>query len=252
MHLEGQSVIVTGGASGLGEATSRALAAAGARVVVADFDAGRGQQVADEIGARSVVADVCDAEQVAAAVAAAREVGTLRGVVHCAGIGHMQRMLDNDGHAISLADFDRIVRVNLVGTFNVMRLAAEAMATNEPDADGQRGAIVNTASVCAWDGMVGQVAYAASKAGVVGMTLPAARELARSGIRVNAIAPGPFETPILGDGPATDRLRARFDRALVHPARLGRSTEFASLAVQLLTNDFMNGETVRLDGAMRL
>lgn len=252
MHLQGQSVIVTGGASGLGEATSRALAAAGAHVVVADFHAERGKQVAGEIGASSVVADVCDPEQVGAAVATARELGVLRGVVHCAGIGHMQRVLDNDGRAISLEDFDRVVRVNLVGTFNVLRLTAEAMATNEPDEGGQRGAIVNTASVCAWDGMVGQVAYAASKAGIVGMTLPASRELARSGIRVNAIAPGPFETPILGEGEATERLRKRFDRALVFPTRLGRATEFASLALQLLSNDFMNGETVRLDGGMRL
>lgn len=252
MHLVGQSVIVTGGASGLGEAASRALAAAGAHVVVADFDEIRGKRVASEIGARSVVADVCCPAQVSAAVSTARELGVLRGVVHCAGIGHMQRVLDNEGRAISLEDFDRVVRVNLTGTFNVLRLTAQAMATNDPDEGGGRGAIVNTASVCAWDGMVGQIAYAASKAGVVGMILPASRELARSGIRVNAIAPGPFETPILGDGEATDRLRKRFDQKLVFPQRLGLAAEFASLAVQLLTNDFMNGETIRLDGGMRL
>lgn len=252
MHLKGQSAIVTGGASGLGEATARALVDAGARVVIADFQAGRGKQVADEMGARFVLADVCDAEQVGAAVAAARELGTLRALVNCAGIGHMQRVLDNDGRAISLEDFDRIVRINLLGSFNCLRLAAEAMSANEPDADGQRGAIVNTASVSAFEGMIGQVAYSASKAGVVGMTLPAARELARSGIRVNAIAPGPFETPILGEGQATDRLRQRFERAYVFPTRLGRSAEFASLAVQLLSNDFMNGTVVRIDGAMRL
>ncbi|NUS55642.1 MAG: SDR family oxidoreductase [Streptomycetaceae bacterium] len=252
MHLEGQSAIVTGGASGLGEATARALTDAGARVVIADFNAERGQQVADKTGARFVLADVCDTGQGRATVAAARELGVLRGLVNCAGVGHMQRVLDDDARAISLEDFDRIVRVNLVGSFNFLRLAAEAMSTNEPDAGGQRGAIVNTASVSAFEGMIGQVAYAASKAGVVGMTLPAARELARSGIRVNAIAPGPFETPILGEGPPTDRLRRRFERAHVFPARLGRSAEFASLAVQLLSNDFMNGAVVRIDGGMRL
>lgn len=252
MHLEGQSAIVTGGASGLGEATARALTGAGARVVIADFQPERGAKVAQEIGARFVRADVCDAEQVGAAVAAARELGVLRAVVSCAGIGHMQRVLDDDGRAISLEDFDRVVRINLLGSFNVLRLAAEAIAANEPDADGQRGAIVNTASVSAFEGMIGQVAYAASKAGVVGMTLPAARELARSGIRVNAIAPGPFETPILGEGEATDRLRKRFDAKLVFPARLGRAEEYASLALELLTNDFINGEVVRIDGGMRL
>jgi NAD(P)-dependent dehydrogenase (short-subunit alcohol dehydrogenase family) len=252
VHLEGQSAVVTGGASGLGEATARALVGAGAHVVIADFQAGRGERVADELGACFVRADVCDAEQVGVAIALARGLGPLRALVNCAGVGHMQRVLDDDGRAISLEDFDRIVRVNLLGSFNCLRLVAEAMSTNEPDAGGQRGAIVNTASVSAFEGMIGQVAYAASKAGVVGMTLPAARELARGGVRVNAIAPGPFETPILGEGEATDRLRKRFERKLVFPARLGRAEEYASLALELLTNDFMNGEVVRIDGGMRL
>jgi NAD(P)-dependent dehydrogenase (short-subunit alcohol dehydrogenase family) len=252
VHLEGQSAIVTGGASGLGEATARALADAGTHVVIADFDATGGAAVAAEIGAQFVRADVCDADQVAEAVAAARELGSLRALVSCAGIGHMQRVLDDGGRAIALEDFDRVVRINLVGSFNCLRLAAEAMAANDPDPGGQRGAIVNTASVSAFEGMVGQVAYSASKAGVAGMTIPAARELARSGIRVNAIAPGPFETPILGEGEATDRLIKRFERAFVNPPRLGRAAEFASLAIELLRNDFMNGEVVRIDGGMRL
>jgi NAD(P)-dependent dehydrogenase (short-subunit alcohol dehydrogenase family) len=249
MEVQGQSAIVTGGASGLGEASARLLAKLGARVVVLDRQRELGSRVAESVGGEFVAADVCDAGEVGAAIAAARRLGPLRALVNCAGIGVIQRVLGRDGQPAALEDFESVVRVNLAGSFNCMRLAAAEMATNEPDKGGQRGAIVNTASVSAYEGMAGQVAYSASKAGVAGMTLPAARELSRHGIRVNAVSPGPFDTPILGEA---EPLKSRFGASYVFPQRLGGPEEFASLVAELLTNDYMNGAVVRIDGAMRL
>jgi NAD(P)-dependent dehydrogenase (short-subunit alcohol dehydrogenase family) len=250
VEIAGRTVLVTGGGSGLGAATAAMVVEAGGSVVVADVDADRGKQVADDLGerARFVAADVTDEDSVRAAVAAAAE-GGLGAAVSCAGIAPAERVLGRQGPH-SLARFVTVVQVNLVGTFNLTRLAAEAMAGNQPLADGERGVIVNTASVAAFDGQIGQAAYSASKAGVAGMTLPVARELARVGIRVMAIAPGIFDTPMLAAMP--DQVRASLGAQVPFPSRLGQPEEYAALVRHILENRMLNGETIRLDGAIRM
>jgi NAD(P)-dependent dehydrogenase (short-subunit alcohol dehydrogenase family) len=252
VDITGRTALVTGGGSGLGAATARMVVEAGGSVVVADVDADRGKRVADRLGerARFVRTDVTDEDSVRDAVAAAAEaVGGLAVAVSCAGIATAERVLGRQGPH-SLARFVTVVQVNLVGTFNVTRLAAEAMAGNEPLADGERGVIVNTASVAAFDGQIGQAAYSASKAGVAGMTLPIARELARVGIRVLAIAPGIFDTPMLAAMP--DEVRESLGAQVPFPSRLGRPEEYAALVRHIVENRMLNGETIRLDGAIRM
>jgi NAD(P)-dependent dehydrogenase (short-subunit alcohol dehydrogenase family) len=252
VDITGRTALVSGGGSGLGAATARMVVAAGGSVVLADVDAERGKQVADELGtpARFVRTDVTDEDSVREAVAAATEAGELRLAVSCAGIAPAERVLGRQGPH-SLARFASVVQVNLVGTFNLTRLAAETMAGNEPlGDDGERGVIVNTASVAAFDGQIGQAAYSASKAGVAGMTLPVARELARVGIRVVAIAPGIFDTPMLATMP--DQVRASLGAQVPFPSRLGHPTEYAALVRHIVENRMLNGETIRLDGAVRM
>ena len=250
--------LVTGGGSGLGEATARRLHGAGAAVVIADLPGSNGPDVAESLGerARFVVADVRDEEQVRAAVDAARELGELRVAVTCAGVGTPGRVLGKSGvHA--LEKYRTVIDINLVGTFNVLRLAAEAMAENEPattsgeaDAYGDRGVVVMTASAAAYDGQIGQAAYASSKGGVVGLTLPAARDLADSHIRVMTIAPGTFETPMLAGLP--EAARESLGKVVPHPSRLGRPGEYAALVEHIVVNPMLNGEVIRLDGALRM
>jgi NAD(P)-dependent dehydrogenase (short-subunit alcohol dehydrogenase family) len=246
VELDGAGALVAGGASGLGEATARELAARGARVTVADLNEERGAALADELGGLFVKADVTAEADVKAAVGAA---GELRLAVSCAGIGWAERTVGKEGPA-QLGPFETVVRVNLIGTFNVLRLSAAAMAANEPDAEGERGAVVMTASIAAFDGQIGQAAYSASKGGVVGLTLPAARDLARAGIRVCTIAPGLFDTPLLAALP--EEARAALGAQVPHPARLGRPEEYARLACHIAENQMLNGETIRLDGALRM
>jgi NAD(P)-dependent dehydrogenase (short-subunit alcohol dehydrogenase family) len=249
MNIEGANALVAGGASGLGAATARALDAAGANVTIADISAEHGQALADELGARFVATDVTDPAQVEAAVATAAGEDGLRISVACAGIGHAEKVTGRKGvHAFET--FERVVRVNLLGTFNVLRLAATAMLANEPGADGERGVHISTASVAAYDGQIGQTAYSASKGGIVGLTLPAARDLAQSGIRVCAIAPGLFDTPLLADLP--EEARTALGGQVPFPARLGRPDEYAALAVHIVRNAMLNGEVIRLDGALRM
>jgi len=250
MEIEGSGALVVGGASGLGAATARALAERGARVTIADVNAEQGQALADEIGGVFVAADVTDEEQVQAAVAAAAAAdGGLRISAHCAGIGFAQRTVSGRGPH-PLEPFTRVIAVNLIGTFNALRLAAAAMSENEPDAGGERGVCVNTASVAAFDGQIGQAAYSASKGGVVGMTLPVARDLARFGIRVCTIAPGLFDTPLLASLP--EEAREALGASIPFPARLGRPSEYAALACHIVENPMLNGEVIRLDGALRM
>jgi NAD(P)-dependent dehydrogenase (short-subunit alcohol dehydrogenase family) len=253
VELGGTVALVTGGASGLGEATARALTEAGARVVIADLQDDRGEQVAKDLDGTYVRADVTRTDDVTAAVEAASELGPLRALVNCAGIGWAQRTIGRDGafdSAHDLAAFEKVISVNLIGTFNCIRLAATAISRHEPDAGGERGAIVNTASIAASDGQIGQAAYSASKGGVVGMTLPVARDLAAVGIRVNTIAPGLMDTPLLGLLP--EDTRTALGAGVLFPKRLGTPDEFAALAVHLLTNPYMNGEVIRLDGGLRM
>jgi 3-hydroxyacyl-CoA dehydrogenase / 3-hydroxy-2-methylbutyryl-CoA dehydrogenase len=246
LQLDGIGALVAGGASGLGEATARALAARGARVAIADLNEERGAALAGELGATFAKADVTDEEQVHAAVDAA---GELRLAVSCAGIGWAERTVGREGPA-ALQPFETVVRVNLIGTFNVLRIAAASMAGNEPDAGGERGAVVMTASIAAFDGQIGQAAYSASKGGVVGLTLPAARDLARVRVRVCTIAPGLFDTPLLAGLP--DEARQALGAQVPHPPRLGRPEEYAELACHIAENPMLNGETIRLDGALRM
>ncbi len=252
MLIEGKSALVAGGASGLGEATARRLHEAGAAVVIADLNAEKGEALAAELGerARFVEANVFEAEPVQAAVDAAAEAdGGLRISVCCAGIGWAQRTAGKQGpHDLEL--FHNVIKVNLIGTFNVLRLASAAMTDNEPDEGGERGVCVNTASIAAFDGQIGQVAYSASKGGIVGLTLPAARDLAGRGVRVVTIAPGTFDTPLLAALP--EEARAELGAAVPFPSRLGHPAEFAALAVHVTENPMLNGETIRLDGALRM
>ena len=249
MDIQGKVFIVTGGASGLGEGTARMLAAHGAKVVVADLQADKGQAVATELGGAFVKCDVSSEDDGKAVVAKALALGKLVGLVNCAGIAPAVKTVGKDG-AHPLAVFAKTVTVNLIGSFNMIRLAAEAMAKNEPEATGERGVLISTASVAAYDGQIGQAAYSASKGGVVGMTLPIARDLARSGIRNMTIAPGIFGTPMLFTMPkeVQDALAA----GVPFPSRLGTPADFAKLVHQIVTNEMLNGEVIRLDGAIRL
>ncbi|RXT19637.1 3-hydroxyacyl-CoA dehydrogenase [Rhizobium leguminosarum] len=252
MLIRGASFIVTGGGSGLGAATLRALVEAGGRVTIADLNTQAGEEIAREFGrdACFVKADVTDAEQGAAVIAAAVEAfGGLRGLVNCAGVAPAEKVIGRDGPH-RLESFARTVGINLIGTFNMIRLAAAAIQKTEPDAEGERGVIVNTASVAAFDGQIGQAAYAASKGGVAAMTLPIARELARHGIRVVSIAPGIFETPMMADMPA--EVQAALGKSVPFPPRLGRPEEFAGLVRHIFENNMLNGEVIRLDGALRM
>lgn len=250
MELTGSSALVTGAASGLGAATAAALAGAGAAVVGLDLATAWDRVTAPPAGVTAVAGDVTSAEQVRTAVERAGRDGPLRVAVNCAGLGTAGRILSRSGvHELEL--FARVIEVNLVGTFNVLRLAAAAMAGAEPvDADGQRGLIVNTASVAAFDGQIGQAAYAASKGGVVGLTLPAARDLAQYGIRVVTIAPGIIDTPMLAG--ITPEFRAALSAGVPHPSRLGRPAEYAQLVLAIAGLDYLNGEVIRLDGALRM
>ncbi len=248
MEITDSAALVTGGASGLGRATAERLAQAGARVVIADLSASDGKSVAERLGATFVATDVTDEQQVQAAVDAASELGTLRINVNCAGIGSAAKTVGRQG-PFPLDDFARVVQVNLVGTFNTIRLAAARMA--EAAAVGEeRGVIVNTASIAAYEGQVGQAAYSASKGGVVGLTLPVARDLAALRIRVVTIAPGLFETPLLGSLP--HEAREALGAQVPHPARLGQPSEYADLALHVVQNPMLNGEVIRLDGAIRM
>jgi NAD(P)-dependent dehydrogenase (short-subunit alcohol dehydrogenase family) len=252
MRIEGASALVAGGASGLGAATARRLHAAGASVTIADLNEERGAELASSLGERAafVACDVTDEASVAAAVEA---VGApLRISVCCAGIGWAEKTAGKRGPH-TLAPFETVVRVNLIGTFNVLRLAATAMlAGGEPDAEGERGVCISTASIAAYDGQIGQIAYAASKGGIVGMTLPVARDLAAVGIRVNTVAPGLIDTPIYGEGEAAEAFKAKLGQSVLFPHRLGTPAELASMVVELITNSYMNAEVVRVDGGIRM
>jgi NAD(P)-dependent dehydrogenase (short-subunit alcohol dehydrogenase family) len=250
MLIEGAVALVAGGASGLGEATARILAERGALVAVVDRDAERGATVAAAVGGLFAAADVGDETTVEAAVGAAVAAGPLRAVVNCAGIGWADRLLRPDGTTHPAAGFEKVLRVNLLGTFNVLRIAAAAMARLAPDGDGQRGVVVNTASVAAYDGQTGQVAYAASKGGVVALTLPAARDLAPVGVRVCTIVPGLMDTPLAATMPS--RTRERLEAQTLFPHRFGHPAEFALLAAQIIENPYLNAECIRLDAGLRL
>lgn len=249
MQLNGLGALVTGGASGLGAATAERLAGAGARVTIADLNEAAGMELAERIGGQFVRTDVTDPAQCAAAVAAATNAGSLGVLVCCAGIVLAERMVGRDG-VHDPARFKRVIEVNLIGTFQMMLYAAQAMANNQPNDEGERGVIVNTASIAAFDGQIGQVAYAASKAGVVGMGLPAARELARFGIRVMTIAPGIFDTAMMASLPAA--ARESLGAQVPFPSRLGRPAEYAALVQHIIENPMLNGEVIRLDGAIRM
>ena len=252
MHIQNRTFIVTGGASGLGRAVAALVVGKGGRVVVLDVNREMGDETVRSLGtsARFAMADVTSEEQVAAAIDLARcELGGVNGVVNAAGIGPAAKVLGKNGpHALEL--FERTIRVNLVGTFNVIRLAAAAMVQNAPESNGERGVIVNTASIAAFDGQIGQPAYAASKAGIVGLTLPVARELAASGIRVVTIAPGIFDTPLLAALP--EAARVSLGQQVPFPPRLGRPVEYANLVRHVIENEMLNGEVIRLDGALRM
>ena len=255
MELTNTSALVTGGASGLGESTARALAKRGVKVVIADLNAEKGEALAGELGGAFASCDVTDTDQAIAAIGAATQMAPLWSVVNCAGIGWATRTIGKDGEYASAHPLDlykKVIEINLVGTFNVCRLTATQMSKNDPDPDGARGAIVNTASVAAEDGQIGQVAYSSSKGGVVGLTLPLARDLAVVGIRANCILPGLIDTPIYGTGTASDEFKERLGSGVLFPRRLGTADEFASLAVELLSNSYMNAESIRIDAGIRM
>jgi NAD(P)-dependent dehydrogenase (short-subunit alcohol dehydrogenase family) len=251
MKIDGSVALVTGGASGLGEATVRQLVSKGGRAVIVDLNDGRGTELAAELGnaVTFVRADVSNPAEVKAAVEQATSMGTLRAAISCAGIGIAMRTIGKDGTPHDLGAFQKIISVNLFGTFNVLRFAASAMAKNEPE-DGERGVVVNTASIAAFDGQIGQVAYSASKGGIVGLTLPAARDLSKAQIRVVTIAPGTFDTPLLAS--LGQEIRAALAATIPHPSRLGRPQEFGALACHIVENSYINGEVIRLDGAIRM
>ena len=251
MQIANQAVVVTGGASGLGRATAEWLTRQGAHAVIADLPSGNGETVAREIGGKThfVAADVTDESQMAAVFDAAESLGTLRAVVHCAGRGGPIRVVDKNGVPGSIEEYEKVVRVNLIGSFNVLRLGAARMAKTDL-IDGERGVVILTSSVAAFEGQIGQIPYASAKAGIVGMTIVAARDLASRQIRVCSIAPGTFDTPILARLSA--EVRESLAKAVPHPSRLGRPSEFAMLAAHIIENPMLNGETIRLDGAIRM
>jgi len=254
MKLDGISAIVTGGASGLGAATARELAKRGARVVIADISDDKGKAVADSIEGAFAHVDVTRTDDIIAAAELAKTLGPVRALVNCAGIGWAQRTVGKGGYdtAHDLGAFRRVLEINAIGTFDAIRIVATAMAATEPLADGERGAIVNTASVAAFDGQIGQASYSASKGAIVGMTLPIARDLAAVGVRVNTIAPGLIDTPIYGEGPGSEAFKEKLKRDVLFPRRLGVAEEFATLAVEILANSYMNAEVIRVDGGARL
>jgi NAD(P)-dependent dehydrogenase (short-subunit alcohol dehydrogenase family) len=253
MELEGASVLVTGGASGIGEASARRLAVLGARPVICDLNEKQGKAVAADLKGEFVKVDVAEPDQVQMAIDAALGLGPLRALVNAAGIGNVNRTVNREGKPFPLDQFEFVIRVNLIGTFNCLRLAAVAMSRQDPvDDNGQRGAIVNIASVAAFDGQIGQAAYSASKGGVVGLTLPVARDLAALGIRVNTIAPGLIDTPIYGKGEGSEQFKAKLAQSVLFPKRLGYASELASMVAELITNDYMNAETLRVDGGIRM
>jgi NAD(P)-dependent dehydrogenase (short-subunit alcohol dehydrogenase family) len=250
MHPSGYAALVTGGGSGLGRATAAKLAALGAKVAIVDINIEAAQEVAAKIGGIAIACDVVDAEQTAAAMAQARDtIGPARILINCAGIAPARRVVGRDG-PMPLEDFARVINVNLIGTFNAIRLAARAMSTLDPLDDGERGVIVSTASVAAYDGQIGQAAYAASKGGVVSMMLPIARELSQFGIRLCAIAPGIFNTPMVSGMP--EEVQQSLAASIPFPKALGRPEQYADLALHIIENHYLNGEVIRLDGAVRL
>ncbi|GDX27094.1 3-hydroxyacyl-CoA dehydrogenase [Actinomycetes bacterium] len=255
MDINGVSAIVTGGASGIGAATARLLAAKGAKVVIADLQADKGEALAKEIGGAFCKVDVTRTEDIMNAIEMAKDMGPLRVLVNSAGIGWAQRTVGKGGSYDTAANLDaykKVIAINLVGTFDCIRLAATAMSVTEPLADGERGAIVNIASVAAFDGQIGQAAYSSSKGGVVGMTLPIARDLAAVGVRVNTVAPGLINTPIYGEGEGSEQFKEKLQTGVLFPNRLGYSTELASMVVECVTNSYMNAETIRVDGGIRM
>ena len=255
MDINGASAIVTGGASGIGAATARLLASKGAKVVIADLQADKGEALAKEIGGAFCKVDVTKTEDIMNAIEMAKDMGPLRVLVNSAGIGWAQRTVGKDGSYDSAANieaFKKVIAINLVGTFDCIRLAATAMSTTEPLNDGERGAIVNIASVAAFDGQIGQAAYSSSKGGVVGMTLPIARDLAAIGVRVNTVAPGLINTPIYGEGEGSEQFKEKLQTGVLFPNRLGYGTELASMVVECVTNSYMNAETIRVDGGIRM
>ena len=255
MDINGASAIVTGGASGIGAASARLLAARGAKVVVADLQEDKGKELATEIGGAFCKVDVTNTDDIISAVEMALSMGPLRVLVNSAGIGWAQRTVGKDGQFESAANLDafkRVIAINLIGTFDCTRLAATAMSRSEPLANGERGAIVNIASVAAFDGQIGQASYSASKGGVVGMTLPVARDLAAIGVRVNTVAPGLIDTPIYGEGDASEAFKENLQKGVLFPQRLGAPEELASMVVECVTNSYMNAETIRVDGGIRM
>ncbi|CAN5594035.1 SDR family oxidoreductase [soil metagenome] len=255
MDINGVSAVVTGGASGIGAAVCRTLAEAGAKVVIADLQADKGIELADEIGGMFATVDVTKTEDIVDAVEMAKSAGPLRVLVNSAGIGWAQRTVGKDGSYESAADLDafkRVVAINLVGTFDCIRIAGTAMSQTEPLDSGERGAIVNIASVAAFDGQIGQASYSASKGGIVGMTLPVARDLAAIGVRVNTVAPGLIDTPIYGEGEGSEAFKANLRKGVLFPQRLGEPEELASVVLECVRNSYLNAETIRVDGGIRM
>jgi len=255
MDLNGASAIVTGGASGIGEACVRLLAKRGAKVVVADIQEEKGQALAKEVGGAFCKVDVTNTQDIINAAEMAKSMGPVRALVNSAGIGWAQRTVGKDGTYDSAANIDafkKVIAINLVGTFDCIRIVGTAISLSEPLANGERGAIVNLASVAAFDGQIGQASYSASKGGVVGMTLPIARDLAAVGIRVNTVAPGLIDTPIYGQGEASEQFKQNLQKGVLFPQRLGYPEELASMVVECVTNSYMNAETIRVDGGIRM
>lgn len=255
MDITGASAIVTGGASGIGAASARMLAERGAKVVVADLQEDKGQALATEIGGAFCKVDVTSTDDIIAAVEMALSMGPLRVLVNSAGIGWAQRTVGKDGQYESAANLDafkKVIAINLIGTFDCTRIAATAMSRSEPLDNGERGAIVNIASVAAFDGQIGQASYSASKGGVVGMTLPVARDLAAIGVRVNTVAPGLIDTPIYGEGDASEAFKENLQKGVLFPQRLGHPEELASVVIECVTNSYLNAESIRVDGGIRM
>jgi NAD(P)-dependent dehydrogenase (short-subunit alcohol dehydrogenase family) len=255
MDITGASAIVTGGASGIGAAVARALAARGATVVVADLQEDKGNELATEIGGAFARVDVTSTDDIVAAVEMATSIAPLRVLVNSAGIGWAQRTVGKDGSYESAANLDafkKVIAINLIGSFDCIRIAGTAMSTVDPLESGERGAIVNVSSVAAFDGQIGQAAYSASKGGIVGMTLPVARDLAAVGVRVNTVAPGLIDTPIYGSGEASEQFKANLQKGVLFPQRLGHPDELASVVVECVTNSYLNAETIRVDGGIRM